>query len=224
MPMNPISVLRDTWFFFTRHIGKLLPLCLPWIIVETLVQQQIDVAVDSQNFAPWGMAAGLVFYPMYTASLILFMIDAGEGRERGVRELWNAALRLWPAFALLSALSSLLILVGLALYVLPGLFFMVKMTFSEFLLVQRGNSPIDAMRESFRLTSGHFFLLLTTTLVILAPVWMAEGWISQVAQDSPGTGVLLHSLSGFFQLLVTVAAYRIFILGPGREENEGREA
>ncbi|MHB9799211.1 YciC family protein [Pseudomonas sp. MT3] len=222
--MNPISVLRDTWFFFTRHIGTLLPLCLPWIIVETLVQQQIDVATDSQNFAPWGMAAGLVFYPLYTASLILFLIDCGEGRERGVRELWNAALRLWPAFALLSALSSLLILVGLTLYVLPGIFFMIKMAFSEFLLVQRGNSPIDAMRESFRLTTGHFFLLLITALVILAPVWLAEGWITQVGQASPGLGVLLHSASGFFQLLVTVAAYRIFILGPGREGQEEREA
>lgn len=214
MPMNPISILRDTWFFFSRHIGTLLPLCLPWIVVETLVQRQIDVAAGSQNFAPWGMAAGLVFYPLYTASLILFLIDRGEGRERGVRELWNAALRLWPAFALLSALSSLLILVGLSLMVLPGLFIMIKMAFSEFLLVQRGHTPIDAMRESYRLTTGHFFLLLTTALAILAPVWLVEGWISQTAEDSPALGVVLHSASGFFQLMLTVAAYRIFILAP----------
>lgn len=215
--MNPISILRDTWFFFSRNIGALLPLCLPWIIVETLVQQQIDVATDSQNFAPWGMAAGLVFYPLYTASLILFLIDRGEGRERGVRELWNAALRLWPAFALLSALTSLLIVVGLSLLVLPGIFIMVKMAFSEFLLVQRGQSPIDSMRESYRLTTGHFFLLLTTSLAILAPVWLAEGWISQVTQDSPVLGIALHSASGFFQLMLTVAAYRIFILTPDQE-------
>lgn len=217
MPMNPISILRDTWFFFSRHIGTLLPLCLPWIIVETLVQQQIDVAAGSQNFAPWGMAAGLVFYPLYTASLILFMIDCGEGRERGVRELWNAALRLWPAFALLSALTSLLIVVGLSLLVLPGIFIMIKMAFCEFLLVQRGQSPIDAMRESYRLTTGHFFLVLTVSLVILAPVWLAEGWIVQMTHDSPVLGVALHAASGFFQLLLTVATYRIFILGPGGE-------
>lgn len=214
--MNPISILRDTWFFFSRHLGTLLPLCLPWIVIETLVQQQINVAAGSQNFAPWGMAAGLVFYPIYTASLILFMIDAGEGVERGVRDLWSAALRLWPAFALLSAITSLLIVVGLSLLVLPGIFVMIKLAFSEFLLVQRGQTPIDAMRESFRLTTGHFFLVLVTSLAILAPVWIAEGWINDLGKDSPVAGVALHSLSGFFQLLLTVAAYRIFILLPER--------
>lgn len=214
--MNPLSILRDTWFFFSRHLGILVPLCLPWIVIETLVQQQINVAAGSQNFAPWGMAAGLVFYPIYTASLILFMIDTGEGVQRSVRELWSAALRLWPAFALLSAITSLLIVLGLYLMVLPGIFVMIKLAFAEFLLVQRGRAPIDAMRESFALTTGHFFLLLMTSLAILAPVWIAEGWITEAGQDAPVLSVALHSLSGFFQLLLTVATYRIFIL-LGRE-------
>jgi hypothetical protein len=210
--MNPLSILRDTWFFFSRHLGTLLPLCLPWIVIETLVQQQINIAAGSQNFAPWGMAAGLVFYPIYTASLILFMIDAGNGEERTVRELWSASLRLWPAFALLSAITSLLAVVGLSLLLLPGIFILVKLSFSEFLLVQRGRTPIDAMRESFSLTTGHFFLLLTTALVIYAPIMLAEGWINQGSQDAPVLDVALHSVSGFLQLLLTIAAYRIFIL------------
>ena len=81
--MNPISILRDTWYFFSRHIGTLLPLCLPWIVLETLTQQQLSMAANSQQFAPWGMAAGLIFYPIYTASLLLYLVDFGEGRQRG---------------------------------------------------------------------------------------------------------------------------------------------
>ncbi|MEL7940378.1 YciC family protein [Pseudomonas delhiensis] len=216
--MNPISILRDTWYFFSRHIGTLLPLCLPWIVLETLTQQQLSMAANSQQFAPWGMAAGLIFYPIYTASLLLYLVDFGESRQRGVGELWRAALRLWPAFALLSALSSLLIVIGLSLMVLPGIYVMIKLAFAEVLLVKRGLRPIDAMRESFRLTGGHFFLLLTTVLVILAPTWALQGWIEQLSENALGYSLALSALSGFFQLLLTVAAYRIYILGPEREE------
>ena len=216
--MNPISILRDTWYFFSRHVGTLLPLCLPWIVLETLTQQQLSMAANSQQFAPWGMAAGLVFYPIYTASLLLYLIDFGEGRQRGIGELWRAALRLWPAFALLSALSSLLIVIGLSLMVIPGIYVMIKLAFAEVLLVKRGLRPIDAMRESFRLTGGHFFLLLSTLLVILAPTWALQGWIEDLRDGSLGYSLALSAISGFFQLLLTVVAYRIYILGPEREE------
>ncbi|MCY1261305.1 hypothetical protein D3C76_1008180 [compost metagenome] len=216
--MNPISILRDAWYFFSRHIGTLLPLCLPWIVLETLVQQQIEQASGSPQFGPWGLAAGLVFYPLYTASLILFLVDRGEGRERGIGEIWNAALRLWPAFALLSALTSLLIVIGLSLMFLPGIYIMIKLAFAEFLLITRGLRPIDAMRESYRLTTGHFFLLLLTAMAILAPVWLANGWILQATEGSPLLGIVLNSISSFFQLLLTVAAYRIFILCPDEQQ------
>lgn len=216
--MNPITILRDTWYFFSRHLGTLLPLCLPWIVLESLTQQQLSLAAQSQQFAPWGMAAGLVFYPIYTASLLLYLIDFGEERRRSVGELWRAALRLWPAFALLSALSSLLIVIGFSLMILPGIYVMIKLAFAEVLLVKRGLRPLDAMRESFRLTGGHFFLLLTTVLAILAPTWALQSYIEQLNSEAAGYGLALNTLSGFFQLLLTVAAYRIYILGPEREQ------
>src|SRR5262245_15837736 len=125
--MNPISILRDTWYFFSRHIGVLLPLCLPWIVLEIFTQNQFSAAAESNHLAPWGMAAGLIFYPIYNASLLLYLDDISARRERSIGELWRAALRLWPSFALLSALTSLLILIGFYLMFLPGLYLMIKL-------------------------------------------------------------------------------------------------
>ena len=59
---------------------------------------------------------------------------------------------------------------------------------------------------------------LTTVLVILAPTWALQGWIEQLSENALGYSLALSALSGFFQLLLTVAAYRIYILGPEREE------
>ncbi len=75
--MNPLLPLRDAWFFFTRHLTTLVPLCLPWIFLESLLQQQIDEAVGPQQMGAWSLVAGLLFYPLYTAALILFMDARG---------------------------------------------------------------------------------------------------------------------------------------------------
>ncbi|MGQ4827709.1 hypothetical protein, partial [Enterococcus faecalis] len=90
-------------------LTTLVPLCLPWIFLESLLQQQIDEAVGPQQMGAWSLVAGLLFYPLYTAALILFMDARGRDERPRVGQLWSAALRLWPAFALLAALTSLLI-------------------------------------------------------------------------------------------------------------------
>ncbi|GAA15495.1 hypothetical protein [Pseudomonas aeruginosa] len=212
--MNPLLPLRDAWFFFTRHLTTLVPLCLPWIFLESLLQQQIDEGVGPQQMGAWSLVAGLLFYPLYTAALILFMDARGRDERPRVGQLWSAALRLWPAFALLAALTSLLIVLGLSLLILPGIFVMVKLSFAEFCLVLRGRSPLQALRESFEFTRGRFFLILACSLVILLPVWSLEAWLADSAGDAVVLRVALHTLSGFFQLLLTIVAFRIYSLGP----------
>ncbi len=159
-----------------------MPLCLPWIFLESLLQQQIDEAVGPQQMGAWSLVAGLLFYPLYTAALILFMDARGRDERPRVGQLWSAALRLWPAFALLAALTSLLIVLGLSLLILPGIFVMVKLSFAEFCLVLRGRSPLQALRESFEFTRGRFFLILACSLVILLPVWSLEAWLADLGR------------------------------------------
>ncbi len=105
-------------------------------------------------------------------------------------------------------------MLGLSLLILPGIFVMVKLSFAEFCLVLRGRSPLQALRESFEFTRGRFFLILACSLVILLPVWSLEAWLADSAGDAVVLRVALHTLSGFFQLLLTIVAFRIYSLGP----------
>lgn len=172
--MDSLLPLRDAWFFFTCHLTVLVPLCLSWIFLESLLRQQIDEAVGPQQMGTWSLAAGLLFYPLYTAALILFMDMCGRDERPRVGQLQSVALRLWPAFALLTALTSLLIVFGLPLLTLPGIFVMVKLSFAESCLVPRGRSLLQALRESFEFTRGRFSLILACSLVILLSVWSLE--------------------------------------------------
>ena len=209
--MNPLHVLRDAWFFFSHNLLAIARLCLPLIVLEALLQQQVGAAVAAESKALYRILVGLLFYPLYTGALILFLDARSNGQMPAARDLLAASLRLWPAFALLAGLNTLAVLLGASLFVLPGLWLMIKLAFAEYLLVLRGVGPLKALHESFEMTSGYFWPMLTCMLSVALPLWLLDGWLQQNQADDL-LDLLLSSLNGFLQLFSTVVVFRLLML------------
>ncbi|MDM8348104.1 YciC family protein [Pseudomonas sp. sp1636] len=212
--MNAFHVLRDAWYFFSHNLSAIARLCLPLVVLEALVQQLVTAQLETQSAAAYGILLGLLFYPLYTAALILFLDARSRGEAPASRDLLAASLRLWPSFALLAGLSTLAIMLGASLFVLPGLWIMIKLAFAEYLLVLRGLSPMKALHESFELTSGYFWQVLTCVLCVMLPLWLLS-WASQPAEGAQADvllNLLLDSANGFLQLFATVVLFRLFML------------
>ncbi len=213
-PMNAFDVLRDSLYFFKRHLGRIVQLCLPLVIFEAVLQQVVDHADVSQDYSAISIIVGLLVYPLYTAALILFLDARSRGESPRNRDLLAMAATLWPRFALLTALNTLLILLGLSLYFLPGLWLMVTLAFGEYLLVLRGFSPLQAMKESLRLSRGHFLRILVCILCVMAPLWLLKGLTLEVYPDpqNPLIAILIDSAHSFLQLFTSVVLFRLFML------------
>ncbi len=209
--MNPLHVLRDAWFFFSHNLLAIARLCLPLIVLEALLQQQVGAAVAAESKALYRILVGLLFYPLYTGALILFLDARSNGQMPAARDLLAVSLRLWPAFALLAGLNTLAVLLGASLFVLPGLWLMIKLAFAEYLLVLRGVGPLKALHESFEMTSGYFWPMLTCMLSVALPLWLLDGWLQQ-NQAGDLLDLLLSSLNGFLQLFSTVVVFRLLML------------
>ena len=212
--MNAFEVLRDSLYFFKRHLASIVQLCLPLVIVEALLQQVVDRASDPDSFSAYSIIVGLLIYPLYTAALILFLDARTRGEAPRTLDLLAMSARLWPRFALLTALNTLLILLGLSLYFLPGLILMVMLAFGEYLLVLRGLNPLHAMKESLRLTRGHFWRILLCILCVMGPLWLLKGATLAVYPDpqNPLIAVLIDSAHSFLQLFTSVVLFRLFML------------
>ncbi|MFW9080666.1 YciC family protein [Pseudomonas sp. P2757] len=212
--MNAFDVLRDSLYFFKRHLGRIVQLCLPLVIFEAVLQQVVDHADVSQDYSAISIIVGLLVYPLYTAALILFLDARSRGESPRNRDLLAMAATLWPRFALLTALNTLLILLGLSLYFLPGLWLMVTLAFGEYLLVLRGFSPLQAMKESLRLSRGHFLRILVCILCVMAPLWLLKGLTLEVYPDpqNPLIAILIDSAHSFLQLFTSVVLFRLFML------------
>ncbi|MBC3436277.1 hypothetical protein HU735_12720 [Pseudomonas sp. BW16M2] len=214
--MNPLSVLRDSLYFFRRHLTSILQLCLPLVVLEALGTQLLYSQLGEQASPAYGMLVSLLFYPLYSAALILYLDTRSNGQDTAKRDLFARALQLWPMLALLIVISSLLILAGLALLIFPGVWIMVNLVFAEYLLVLRGLPVIESMRTSARMTTGHFLRIMVCMLSVLAPLWLIDGLLLQLfPEPQPGVQLALDSLSGFLQLFSTVVLYRLFMLLEG---------
>ncbi|RBJ78617.1 hypothetical protein C3L29_026625 [Pseudomonas sp. MWU12-2534b] len=212
--MTPLDVLRDSFYFFQRNFGRIAQLCLPLVILEALLQQGVSSALGENAFPGSSMVVGLLLYPLYTGALILFLDARTRGLSPRNRDLWAMALSLWPRFALLTAVSTLLILLGLSLYFLPGLWLMVVLAFAEYLLVLKGLAPLAAIKESLRLSRGHFLRILLCIMAVMAPLWLLKG-ASEAAYPEPHNPILtlaLDSAYSFLQLFTSVVLFRLFML------------
>jgi hypothetical protein len=212
--MNPLSVLRDSFYFSQRNFVAIAKLCLPLVVLEALAQELVARAIGPDGSPVFDVLVGLLFYPLYTAALILFLDARSNGDAPRARDLLSVALRIWPMFALLTAISTALIMLGMSLFVLPGLWVMVKLVFSEYLLVLRGLSPLAAIKQSLELSRGHFWRILACILGVLIPLWLLDSASSALYPEggNPVVQLLIDSANSFLQLFTSVVLFRLFML------------
>lgn len=212
--MTVFSLMRDAWFFYSRHLGFMLSLCLPLILLESLTQSLLEYWSSANSLPIQDLVAGLLFYPLYTGVLILFMDSRSRQQPASHSQLLAQAFQRWLPFAVLVGCTTSLIMIGGALYLLPGIWFMVKTSLAEFLLVERGLSPLEALRDSFILTRQRFWLILGCVLLTLIPVMSAEYFLRLQltgAQDL-WAELGIDGLLGMAQLFATVVFYRLYML------------
>lgn len=220
--MNPLVVLRDAVHFFSRHLLFIATLCLPLIVAECLVRTLVVHLLPAQHAPAYELVSALLFYPLYTGALILFLEARSQGQHPKRLPLLAASLQLWPRFAVLAALSTLAIMLAGSLFLPLALWLMVKLAFAEYLLMLRGANPMQAIRESFLLTVGHLWSLLACVLLVIVPLWLLEDWSLHLlgAQTDPIDGLLLDVINDFLQLFSSVVLFRCYMLcGPAHTED-----
>ena len=222
--VNVFSILRDAWFFYSNNLRTIALLCLPLIVLESCVRLLVERWLGTNALPAQELLTGILFYPLYVGSLILFLDARTQGYHPGVRQVWARMLPLWPALAVLAALGTLLIVLGASLFVLPALWVMVKIAFAEYLLVLRGLTPLQALKQSFVQTRGHFLPILGSMLAVLLPVWLLDVGLARQfwgdATPSAGLAILVDGIVGLLQLLATVVLFRCFMLSSAQDRRD----
>lgn len=89
-----------------------------------------------------------------------------DGQEVSYADFWRPQSRFW-FYVLATLLYGLIIGVGTLLLIVPGIIFGLMFMFYGYVMVEKGLGPIDALKESKRLTDGVKWKLFLFSLLVI---------------------------------------------------------
>lgn len=225
--MNVQKILADAWYFYSLNIRYIAYLVLPFVFAEALLSEGlIAMATPPDAEQTRGVvgfyAIRLGIYPIYLAILILFLQARSQGVPIDRSKLFSQTLNIWPVLVLLVVMQSVMMVLGLLLFILPGIWIAVRLSFAAFLLIEKDEMPVDAMRKSFAMTEKDFWLVLAVWLIpqsLLILMGLAVESFLQGLGSPFILNLLWHTVAVMLEMFVTVALYRAYMqvkkeLGP----------
>lgn len=168
--MNKLSVsecVRFGWDTFKKS---------PWLFVGALaILLAISFASSFISGAVNASHNGLVGFAMFLISIALgtyiemamisFLLKAHESTE-GIT--FKSVLTSLPFWKYLGAkiLVSAIVAVGFVLLIVPGVILMLMFLMTQYIVIDRSLGPIEALKESNRITKGHKAQLLLLVLAV----------------------------------------------------------
>lgn len=122
--------------------------------------------------------------------------------------LGYASTHLW-SLVVLAIVSGVLLTIGYILFVIPGIFLTVAWCASVTVLMYEHPSPVQALRRSWELVKGHWWMTfgaLLVGLVIVFGISFLVGLILGGAASSSSVNVVLI-LSGISRIVAAILAY-----------------
>jgi uncharacterized membrane protein len=168
MDFSAGSALKFGWERFRRYpwffVGSTVVLLIASAAGAAIIKAT-DYTLTGSVYTHTGVGRLVEFV---LASLIhmgnaAFYLSAHDDPERTtLAALWHPS-PLWK-YLLASLLLSILVLLGLILFIVPGIIFLMMFWFTLLIVVDREFGPIEAMKESKRITYGHKWELLGLVL------------------------------------------------------------
>ena len=153
---------RRPWFF----VGTGVVVLIAYLIAGGIVSG-IDAALtgDAKDPSLVGSVLNLALSTLLNMGVTAFYLNAHDNPDTvELLSLWHPQ----PFWKFLGAtlLTGLAIIVGLLLLIVPGIIFMLMFMFVMFIVIDRGLGPVEAMKESARITRGYKWQLLGFVLVL----------------------------------------------------------
>jgi uncharacterized membrane protein len=140
------------------------------MVVYLLISWAIGFIAGVITASPHGGGlATLIAFPfdvLLSLGLTAFMIKAHDAVETiRIADLWHP--HQYVNYLLAYLLIAISAIVGIILLIVPGIIIGIMFGFSCYLVVDRGLGPIEAIKESMRITKGHRWDLFVFVLACL---------------------------------------------------------
>src|SRR3990172_8967235 len=164
-------------YFKRENLIYLTKFALLQLLLTGLLFLGMFLLFGTSDFASFENADGpsfdeiLTFLPAIVIGLLVFLIlnlwlaaatlnavaQVVGGKILGVKETLKIGARRMFVYLILSVLTSLIVIFGMVLLIIPGLIFIVWFYFAQFYVLVEGLGPIESLKKSRNIVRGNFW-------------------------------------------------------------------
>lgn len=221
------AIIKDSFFFFRFNFTAIATLCLliegPYILVSNISAFSQLTPQVSFVLAILLFGASMVIYPFLTGAQIHLFYSLFNGRKPTIGQcLARSKARLLPLVAA-SLISLVLTLIGLSLFIFPGIIIAARLSLAGFFIVIEDTEAVEALKRSFTVTRQYTLLIVNSfmllILVIIGPQLLIYLGLHKLELYSFISSTLLDMLSVILSSLFLVMLFRIYCLFKEKEES-----
>jgi uncharacterized membrane protein len=188
--------LHNFWLWVKVAIAQLfitIFLSIPWFFVSLLILRSMHsndpmgmTIKFADNVYSFSIAQLIAFILLLIAyfivmfgfwvgynKIILAVDKIGSGH---VKTLFSGFGIMWPRLLIATFLYFILVVLGLIAFIIPGIIFMVRFYFINWLILDKKLGVIPAFKESWSLTRGHTWPLFIFVLCTMLLAAATKGW------------------------------------------------
>ena len=167
---SPRSILLKGWGTTKKYWSKAVMLILIDIALTIVSSAIMGLLANSPLLAALIMALVIVAQIAFGVVMIRFMLKAVDDEPVVIRDLLKFKWAVVPRYFVTMILVACMVIAGLIVFVLPGIYFAITYLFAQYLVVDKGLKPFEALKESKRITRKHIFDLFSYGVVACALV------------------------------------------------------
>jgi len=226
--MSPLSgVLGESWQLYRTYARHLLTIAFIVFIIAAVLSAGLAL-VGGILGALLSWLVTLIAEFLLTAALVKAVQDVRDGRvDLSVEQTFSAALPLIGPVAVAAVLAGIAITIGLAIFIIPGLFLLTIWCLIMPAIVVTGTDPLASFGRSWQLVREHFwnvFGILLTVFVIWLAVNLVLGVVFSLLPYFLAhflSSVIANTLIAPFIAVVTTLMYFRLSAGVGTSAPSG---
>jgi hypothetical protein len=184
------------------------------LAIGLLVQQNAN-PVDPGEVVPLRLLVELFFGPIYLAGIVVVLANRMSGLPTAFAEAVRAGFHNWARLFAARAVAGVLIFLGYACLILPGVFLSLRYSFLVEVVVLEGANVEDSRARSSALAAGRELNILAAWLASLilsiAFLSLALGIAKEAgALDDPMLQAGVLSLADVFGAFTTIVVFAFY--------------
>lgn len=165
------TTFKDAWELFKKEWISLYAVQAAPLVVAILYTMLVSNFDEQSGIALLLNLSYIVAQFIISVGVIKGLIEISRGKKVTI-ETFKSVAPYTLKFIAVQILMMLIILGGFILFIIPGVIFSIKYMFAPYLVADKGLGPIEALKESARMTDGVKwdivgFLVATTMLAYL---------------------------------------------------------